>query len=47
MNCELGKHFLVPKGLRPIVIKELEAMKLIKRLDRDNIQVLKSRRKAL
>ena len=39
--CELGKHFLVPKPLKLLVIQEMEDKKLIKVLDRDNFQVCK------
>ena len=38
--CELGKHFLVPKNLRDCVMKELENVNLIERIDRDNIKIL-------
>jgi hypothetical protein len=40
MKCELGKHFLIPKNLREVAIKELEQMKLIQKVDRDNIRLL-------
>lgn len=36
----LGKHFLVPKNLRDVVIKEMEKMKLVKIDSRDAIIVL-------
>ncbi|MFP4457178.1 MAG: hypothetical protein ACLFPS_05905 [Clostridia bacterium] len=38
--CKLGKHGQIPKNLRPIVIKEMTEKELIKRIDRDNIQIL-------
>lgn len=37
---KLGKHFLIPKRLRPVVLKEMELMELIKKIDRDTIKVL-------
>ena len=37
--CIIGKHFLIPKNLRPIIIKEMENRELIKQ-DNDNITVL-------
>lgn len=40
MFCELGKHFLVPKPLKIIVIKEMEDLKLIKRISTGKIKVL-------
>jgi hypothetical protein len=36
----LGKHFLIPKPVRACIIRELELMKMVKRLDRDNIKLL-------
>jgi hypothetical protein len=36
----LGKHFLIPKNVRICVIKELELMNMIKKLDKNTIQVL-------
>jgi len=38
--CELGKHFLVPKPLRSIVIIEMEKRKLLKEVDRRNVEIL-------
>jgi len=29
--CELGKHFLVPKHVRPLIIKEMEKLKLLQK----------------
>lgn len=37
---KLGKHHQITKHMGYLVIKEMEEMKLIKRLDRDNIKVL-------
>jgi hypothetical protein len=37
---KLGKHYMIPKSLRYVVIKEMEEMNLIKQVDRDNIEVL-------
>jgi hypothetical protein len=38
--CILGKHFLIPKNIRVCVIKEMELMNLVKRLDKENIKIL-------
>lgn len=38
--CDLGKHFLIPKNLKEVALKELEEMKLIKRKNRDDIIIL-------
>lgn len=40
--CKLGKHYMIPKNLRDFVIKEMEEVDLIKRVDRDNVEILKS-----
>lgn len=40
--CKLGKHYMIPKELRELVIKEMSKINLIKRVDRDNILILKS-----
>ena len=40
--CKLGKHYMIPKNLRESVIKEMTKINLIKRVDRDNILILKS-----
>lgn len=40
MFCKLGKHYIMPKNLRPIVIREMEDKKLIEKIDRDNIKIL-------
>jgi len=37
---KIGRHFLLPKTLRPIIIIEMSERKLIKRIDRDNIKIL-------
>jgi len=39
--CKLGKHSQIPKSLRYLVLKEMEEKQLIKRIDRDNIKILK------
>ena len=39
-NCDLGRHFLIPKQMRPIVMKELENMNIIEMVDRNTIKVL-------
>jgi len=36
----LGKHFLIPKNIRIVVIKEMQEMELVEQQDRDNIKVL-------
>ena len=38
--CKLGKHYLIPNSVRPLVLKEMEKKQLIKRIDRDNVQIL-------
>ncbi len=40
LHSELGRHFLVPKNLRDVAIKELENMGLVKRENRDTIKIL-------
>lgn len=37
---KLGRQFLVPANLRIAALKELEDMKLIERVDRDNVKIL-------
>jgi len=37
---KIGRHFLLPKNLRPIIIIEMTEKKLIERVDRDNIRIL-------
>ena len=39
--CILGKHFLIPKSVKPLVIKEMEARKLIIKEKNNDIKVLK------
>ena len=39
--CELGKHFLVPKKIKPVIIKEMEEIKLIEKKPNGNIMLLK------
>lgn len=36
----LGKHFLIPKNIRCCVLKELELMNMIERIDKNTIKVL-------
>jgi len=36
----LGKHFLIPKNIRIVVIKEMEERGLVKQEDRNNIKIL-------
>ena len=38
--CELGKHFLIPKNLKEIIIIELIQMKLLQKVDRNNLELL-------
>jgi hypothetical protein len=40
--CKLGKHYMIPKDLRPWIVKEMEKVKLIESINRDNIKILKS-----
>jgi len=37
----VGKHFLLPKTLRPLVIGEMEEKGLIMKVDRDHLQIQK------
>ncbi len=39
--CKLGKHGQIPKQVRYLVIKEMEKMKLLEMINRDDIKVLK------
>jgi len=39
--CIIGKHFLVPKNLRPIIIKEMENRNLIIQEPNSDITVIK------
>jgi len=39
--CELGKHFLVPKHVRPLVIKEMEKLKLLSKEQSGRLTILK------
>ena len=36
-----GKHFIMPKSLRPLVLREMEDKKLIERVNRDFVKILK------
>jgi hypothetical protein len=38
-NTILGKHFLIPRNIRCVVIKEMEDKKLIKKMDKEHIQI--------
>ena len=38
---KIGRHFLLPKNLRPLIIIEMVEKKLIEKIDRDNIRILK------
>lgn len=37
---KIGRHFLLPKNLRPLIIIEMTEKKLMKRVDRDNLKIL-------
>ena len=37
---KIGRHFLLPKSLRPLIIIEMTEKKLMKRVDRDNLKIL-------
>ena len=39
--CKLGKHYIIPRCVRPLIIKEMSEKHLIERVDRDNIKILK------
>ena len=36
----LGKHFLIPKNIRIVIIKEMEERKLVKQENQNNIKIL-------
>lgn len=36
----LGKHFLIPKPTRACIIKEMELMNLIEKVDKENYKLL-------
>lgn len=38
--AKISRHFLFPKNLRPVLLKEMERMSLIERIDRDNVKIL-------
>lgn len=38
--CIIGKHFLIPKNLRYLIIKEMEYRKLINQITNDEIHIL-------
>jgi hypothetical protein len=37
---KIGKHFQTPKNLRPLILNEMIKKNLIKKIDRDNIEIL-------
>ena len=39
-NTILGKHFLVPKNVRICVLKELQLMGMVEKVDKNNIKIL-------
>lgn len=41
--CKLGKHYLIPKNLKGKVIKEMCNLNLIRRINRDIIEILDSK----
>ena len=38
---KLGRHSQIPKKLRPVVINEMEKKKLLKKVNRDYVQLIK------
>ena len=38
--CKLGKHYMVPKDLKEGVLREMEEMNMISRINRDSIKIL-------
>ncbi len=38
--CHLGKHFLIPKNIKPIIFKEMQNLNMVKKIDRYKIEVL-------
>jgi len=37
---KIGMHFMTPKNLRPIILREMVKKKLIKKIGRDNLEIL-------
>lgn len=38
--CKLGKHYIIPKNIRPLILDEMVKKELIERIDRDRLKVL-------
>lgn len=38
--CHLGKHFLIPGKIKPVILKEMQNLKMIEKVDRYKIKVL-------
>lgn len=36
---KIGRHYMLPKNLRPLIIKEMELGKLLKQVGRDKLQL--------
>jgi hypothetical protein len=39
---KIGKHYMLPKNLRPLIIKEMQTAKLIERVSRDKLKIMPS-----
>lgn len=37
---KLGKHYILPKGIRPLIIKEMVSKNLLEVIDRDKLKIL-------
>lgn len=37
---KVGRHYIMPKELRPLILREMVDKKLIERIDRDHLKIL-------
>lgn len=37
---KVGRHFILPKSLRPLILNEMEQANLLLKIDRDHIKIL-------
>lgn len=37
---KIGRHYMLPKNLRPLITKEMEKAELIRVVNRDNLEIL-------
>jgi len=40
---KIGRHYMLPKNLRPIIIKEMERANLVKQVSRDKLEIIKQK----